>query len=160
VDNVARMPVERLDDPGVGLRDNGRRVLTYADLKALTPFYDQRDPNRELVLHLTGNMQRFIWGFDGTKYADADPIRFKYGERVRIKLINDTMMNHPIHLHGMWSQLENGNNEYRPRKHTLNVQPGTYLTYQVAADARGGWAYHCHLLYHMEAGMFREVIVE
>ena len=160
VDNVAMMPVERLDDPGVGLRDNGRRVLTYADLKAITPFYEHRDPDRELVLHLTGNMQRFIWGFDGTKYSDADPIRFKYGEQIRIKLINDTMMNHPIHLHGMWSQLENGNGESRPRKHTLNVQPGTYLTYQVAADARGGWAYHCHLLYHMEAGMFREVIVE
>ncbi|MDE2196974.1 MAG: copper resistance system multicopper oxidase [Gammaproteobacteria bacterium] len=160
VDNVAGMPVERLDDPGVGLRNNGRRVLTYADLHDLTPFYDQREPEREIVLHLTGNMRRYIWGFDGAKFSDAQPIRLKYGERVRIKLINDTMMNHPIHLHGMWSQLENGNGAHQPRKHTVNVQPGSYLNYRVTADARGGWAYHCHLLYHMEAGMFREVRVE
>ncbi|HEX6549923.1 MAG TPA: copper resistance system multicopper oxidase [Gammaproteobacteria bacterium] len=160
VTDVVKNPVQRLDDPGVGLRGNGRRVLTYADLQALTPFYDQREPDRELVIHLTGNMQRYIWSFDGTKYSDAHPIHFKYGERLRIKLVNDTMMNHPIHLHGMWSQLENGDGKLRPRKHTVNVQPGTYLTYQVTADARGGWAYHCHLLYHMQAGMFREVIVE
>ncbi|HVA54806.1 MAG TPA: copper resistance system multicopper oxidase [Gammaproteobacteria bacterium] len=159
VDNVARMPVERLDDPGVGLRNNGRRVLTYADLHDLTPFYDRREPDREIVLHLTGNMQRYIWGFDGIKFSDAHPIRLNYGERVRIKLINDTMMNHPIHLHGMWSVVENGGGTLS-RKHTVNVQPGTYLTYLVSADARGGWAYHCHLLYHMEAGMFREVRVE
>ena len=159
VDNVAMMPVQRLDDPGVGLRDNGRRVLTYADLHDLTPFYDQREPGREIVLHLTGNMQRYIWGFNGIKYSDAEPIRLKYGERVRIKLINDTMMDHPIHLHGMWSVLENGGDTF-PRKHTVNVQPGTWLSYLVSADAKGGWAYHCHLLYHMEAGMFREVLVE
>lgn len=160
VTNVVTHPVERLDDPGAGLRNNGRRVLTYADLQALTPFYDQRDPDRELVIHLTGNMQRYIWGFDGTKYSDADPIQFRYGERLRVKLVNDTMMSHPIHLHGMWSQLENGDGKLRPRKHTVSVEPGTYLTYQVSADAKGGWAYHCHLLYHMQAGMFREVIVE
>lgn len=160
VTNVVKNPVERLDDPGAGLRNNGRRVLTYADLQALTPFYDQRDPDRELVIHLTGNMERYIWGLDGTKYSDAEPIHFQYGERLRIKLVNDTMMSHPIHLHGLWSQLENGDGELRPRKHTISVEPGTYLTYQVSADAKGGWAYHCHLLYHMQAGMFREVIVE
>jgi FtsP/CotA-like multicopper oxidase with cupredoxin domain len=159
VDNVAAAPTERLAEPGNGLNDNGRRVLTYADLKARYRGADPRPPDREIELHLTGNMQRFIWGFDGEKFSSAEPIRLKLGERVRIILINDTMMEHPIHLHGLWSELENGNGELRPYKHTINVKPGERLSYLVSADTPGRWAYHCHLAYHMEAGMFREVIV-
>lgn len=159
VDNIATAPTERLAEPGNGLNDNGRRVLTYADLKARYRGADPRPPDREIELHLTGNMQRFIWGFDGEKFSSAEPIRFKLGERVRIILINDTMMEHPIHLHGLWSELENGNGELRPYKHTINVKPGERLSYLVSADTPGRWAYHCHLAYHMEAGMFREVIV-
>jgi len=159
VDNIATAPTERLAEPGNGLNDNGRRVLTYADLKARYRGADPRPPDREIELHLTGNMQRFIWGFDGEKFSSAEPIRLKLGERVRIILINDTMMEHPIHLHGLWSELENGNGEFRPYKHTINVKPGERLSYLVSADTPGRWAYHCHLAYHMEAGMFREVIV-
>jgi CopA family copper-resistance protein len=159
VDNVAMDPTQRLDEPGMGLNGNGRRVLTYADLRARWRGVDLRPPDREIVLHLTGNMERFIWGFDGYKFSEAEPIRLKLGERVRIILINDSMMNHPIHLHGLWSELENGNGEFRPYKHTINVKPGERLSYLVSADTPGEWAYHCHLLYHMEAGMFRKVIV-
>ena len=159
VDNIATAPTERLAEPGNGLNDNGRRVLTYADLKARYRGADPRPPDREIELHLTGNMQRFIWGFDGETFSSAEPIRLKLGERVRIILINDTMMEHPIHLHGLWSELENGNGEFRPYKHTINVKPGERLSYLVSADTPGRWAYHCHLAYHMEAGMFREVIV-
>lgn len=148
----------RLDDPGVGLRNNGRKVLTYADLYNLTPTRDKREPGREIDLHLTGNMSRYMWSFNGVKFADAEPIRLKYGERVRINLINDTMMNHPIHLHGMWSELETGDPKYIPRKHTIVVQPGAKISYLVTADAKGNWAYHCHLVYHM-LSMFRKVIV-
>ena len=148
----------RLDDPGVGLRNNGRRVLTYADLRNLYKTPDPRDPGREINLHLTGNMSRYMWSMNGIKFADASLLQLKYGERVRINLLNDTMMNHPIHLHGMWSDLETGDPGHIPRKHTVIVQPGERISYLVTADAMGGWAYHCHLLYHM-AGMFRHVNV-
>ncbi len=148
----------RLDDPGVGLRDNGRRVLTYADLKNLHKTPDPREPGREIELHLTGNMSRYMWSMNGVKFADAKPLKLKYGERVRITLVNDTMMNHPMHLHGMWSDLETGDADHIPRKHTVVAQPGAKISYLVTADARGGWAYHCHLLYHM-LGMFRKVEV-
>jgi CopA family copper-resistance protein len=153
------MPRTNLDDPGIGLRDNGRRVLTYADLHTIGVPIDAREPGREIELHLTGNMERFMWSFDGIKFSDAKPVHFNTGERLRIVLVNDTMMNHPIHLHGMWSELENPDGQFQARKHTINVQPAQRITYAVTADAPGRWAYHCHLLYHMEAGMFREVVV-
>jgi CopA family copper-resistance protein len=158
VDNVAEMPTERLNRPGEGI-PSGRRALTYADLRATRPGSDPRPPSRDITLHLTGNMERFIWGFDGKKFSEADPIVLQRGERVRFVLINDSMMEHPIHLHGLWSELENGHGEYRPYKHTINVKPGEKLSYLVTADEPGHWAYHCHLLYHMEMGMFREVRV-
>ncbi len=158
VDMRVDMPRIHLDDPGVGLRGNGRRVLTYFDLHAVEAPTDSREPGREIELHLTGNMERFVWSFDGLKYADAKPIHFKFNERLRIVLVNDTMMNHPIHLHGMFSELENGHGEVIARKHTVNVQPAQRVTYLVTAGNPGRWAYHCHLLYHMEAGMFREVV--
>lgn len=159
VDNRAMSPSISLSDPGPRLRDNGRRVLTYADLRTLGGPIDKRSATREITLRLTGNMRRFIWGFDGKKFSDADPIQFKYGERLRITLINDSMMNHPIHLHGMWSEVENEDGKFQVRKHTVNVQPGKQISYLVTVDARGQWAYHCHLLYHMEAGMFRKIVV-
>ena len=158
VDNVAMMPTERLHSAGEGFPP-GRRVLTYADLRALKPGADPRPPTHEITLHLTGNMERFIWGFDGKKFSEAGPIELKRGDRVRFVLINDTMMEHPIHLHGLWSELDNGHGEFRPYKHTINVKPGERLSYLVTADAPGRWAFHCHLLYHMETGMFREVHV-
>ena len=158
VDMLADAAQYRLDDPGIGLRNNGRRVLTYADLFRLGPTDDPREPQREINLHLTGNMSRYMWSMNGIKFADAEPLPLKYGERVRINLINDTMMNHPIHLHGMWSDMETGDAKKIPRKHTVIVQPGAILSYLVTADAMGGWAYHCHLLYHMP-GMFRKVVV-
>ena len=159
VDNVAMMPEDRLGEAGTGLDGNGRRVLRYTDLRALKPGDDPRPPSREIELHLTGNMQRFIWGFDGKKYTEAAPIMLKRGERVRFVLVNDSMMEHPIHLHGLWSELENGQGEFRPYKHTILVKPGERLSYLVTADEPGRWAYHCHMLYHMEMGMFREVHV-
>jgi len=158
VDMRAASPRYRLDDPGVGLRGNGRKVLTYADLRNLRSTAEDRDPDREIELHLTGNMGRYMWSIDGVRYADAEPLRWKLGERLRITFVNDTMMNHPMHLHGMWSDLETGDNDFLPRKHTVVVQPGSRISYRVTVDAAGGWAYHCHLLYHM-MGMFRKVIV-
>ncbi|HID81119.1 MAG TPA: copper resistance system multicopper oxidase [Chromatiales bacterium] len=158
VDMRADGPQYRLDDPGVGLRDNGRRVLTYADLFNLHNTPDPREPEREVILHLTGNMSRYMWSMNGIRFADADPLMLKYGERLRITLVNDTMMNHPIHLHGLWSDMETGDGGHIPRKHTVIVQPGAKISYLVTADAMGPWAYHCHLIYHMP-GMFREVIV-
>jgi len=155
----AQVVSTRLDDPGVGLRNNGRRVLTYADLRTVGSWQDPREPGRTIELHLTGNMQRYMWSFDGVEYADAAPIRLTYGERVRIVLVNDTMMDHPIHLHGMWSELEDQRGEFQVRKHTVRVQPGHALSYRVSAHALGRWAYHCHLAYHMNGGMFREVVV-
>jgi len=149
----------RLDDPGMGLRDNGRRVLSYADLRTLGGPIDRREPGREIELHLTGHMERFIWSFNGQKFSEAEPLRFNSGERLRITLVNDTMMTHPIHLHGMWSEVENEKGEFQVRKHTVVVNPAQRISYAVTADALGRWAFHCHLLYHMEAGMFREVEV-
>ena len=149
----------RLDDPGAGLRDNGRKVLTFADMHTIGGSITDKTPERGIEIHLTGNMERYIWGFDGVSYADAEPVQLKYGESVRIMLVNDTMMTHPIHLHGLWSELESEQGEFQVRKHTLSVSPGHALTYRVYADAVGRWAYHCHLLYHMNAGMFREVRV-
>jgi CopA family copper-resistance protein len=160
VDMQAENPLPRLDDPGVGLRRNGRRVLTYADLHSAFDDPDGREPARTIELHLTGHMEKFAWSFDGVKFADAPPVRLTYGERLRIVLVNDTMMSHPIHLHGMWSDLENESGEYLVRKHTIDIQPGTKRSFRVRADALGRWAFHCHLLYHMESGMFREVRVE
>jgi CopA family copper-resistance protein len=156
IDGIAAGAQYRLDDPGVGLRNNGRRVLMYADVFNLSRTPDPREPSREIQLHLTGNMGRYMWSIDGVKYKDADPLLMTYGERLRITLVNDTMMNHPMHLHGVWSDLETGDADYIPRKHTVIVQPGSKISYLVTADAIGKWAYHCHLMYHMP-GMFREV---
>ena len=162
VDMRAISPQSGLTDPGIGLRNHlqkyGRKVLTYADIKNLYPTSDPREPTREIELHLTGNMSRYMWSINGVKFADADPIQLRYGERVRITLVNDTMMSHPMHLHGMWSELETGEPSHIPRKHTVIVQPGSKISYLVTADARGQWAYHCHLIFHM-AGMFRQVTV-
>ncbi|CAI8952662.1 copper resistance system multicopper oxidase [Pseudomonas serboccidentalis] len=160
VDMQAMSTAPKLNDPGLGLRNNGRRVLTYADLRSTFEDPDGRDPGRTIELHLTGHMEKFAWSFNGIKFSDAEPLRLKYGERIRLVLVNDTMMTHPIHLHGMWSDLEDENGDFQVRKHTLDMPPGTRRSYRVTADALGRWAYHCHLLYHMEMGMFREVRVE
>lgn len=159
-DMLAMNATSRLGDPGVGLRDNGRRVLTYADLASTFPDPDGREPTQTIELHLTGHMARYIWSFNGVKASAAEPLRLRYGERVRFVLVNDGMMTHPIHLHGMWSDLEDEQGRFQVRKHTLSVKPGERVTYRVRADALGRWAYHCHLLMHMESGMFREVIVD
>jgi CopA family copper-resistance protein len=160
VDMQAMAPVPKLDDPGIGLRGNGRTVLSYAMLKSAFADPDGRDPGRTLELHLTGHMERFAWSFNGQKFSDAEPLRLNYGERLRIVLVNDSMMTHPIHLHGMWSDLEDEHGNFHVRKHTIDMPPGSKRSYRVRADALGRWAYHCHLLYHMEAGMMREVRVE
>ncbi|WP_454865442.1 copper resistance system multicopper oxidase [Pseudomonas hormoni] len=160
VDMQTMTPTHKLNDPGIGLRNNGRRVLTYSDLRSTFPDPDGREPSRTIELHLTGHMEKFSWSFDGIKFSDAQPLRLKYGERVRITLVNDTMMTHPIHLHGMWSDLEDENGKFMVRKHTIDMPPGTKRSYRVTADALGRWAYHCHLLLHMEMGMFREVRVD
>lgn len=159
VDMQAMMPTSKLSDPGIGLRNNGRRVLTYADLKSTFDDPDGREPSRTIELHLTGHMEKFAWSFNGIKFSDAEPVTLRYGERVRIVLVNDTMMTHPIHLHGMWSDLEDEEGNFLVRKHTIDMPPGTRRSYRVTADALGRWAYHCHLLFHMETGMFREVRV-
>lgn len=158
-DNVAVSTAQRLSTPGAGLEGNGRRVLTYADLRARYRGTDRRPPTRQFEFHLTGNMERFIWGFNGKKFSENEPVQLRLGERVRFVLINDTMMEHPIHLHGLWSELENGHGEFRPYKHTVNVKPAERLSFLVSADTPGHWAFHCHLLYHMEAGMFLTVVV-
>ena len=160
IDMRAMSVSPKLDDPGIGLRNNGRKVLTYSDLRSTFDDPDGREPGREIELHLTGHMEKFAWSFDGQKFMGADPIRLTYGERLRIVLVNDTMMTHPIHLHGLWSDLENEQGEFQVRKHTIDMPPGTRRSYRVRADALGRWAFHCHLLYHMEAGMMREVRVE
>lgn len=157
---VAMTPRSRLHEPGDGLEGTDRRVLVYTDLRSLAPGDDQRAADRELELHLTGNMERYMWSFDGVKYSEVkSPIPFRLGERLRLVLVNDTMMEHPIHLHGMWMVLENGAGKYLPRKHTLNVKPGERLSCLVSVDAPGSWAFHCHLLFHMDMGMFRVVSV-
>ncbi|MGU1823859.1 copper resistance system multicopper oxidase [Pseudomonas aeruginosa] len=160
VDMQTMTPTPKLADPGLGLRDNGRRVLTYADLRSRFADPDGREPGRTIELHLTGHMEKFAWSFDGIKFSDAEPLRLTYGERLRIVLVNDTMMTHPIHLHGMWSDLEDEQGNFLVRKHTIDMPPGTRRSYRVTADALGRWAYHCHLLFHMEMGMFREVRVD
>jgi CopA family copper-resistance protein len=160
VDMQTMTPTHRLDDPGVGLRDNGRRVLTYGDLRSVAEDEDGRDPGRDVELHLTGHMEKFAWSFDGIPFAGAEPLRLNYGERMRIVLVNDTMMAHPIHLHGMWSDVEDADGNFMLRKHTVDMPPGSRRSFRVRADALGRWAFHCHLLYHMEAGMMREVRVE
>ncbi|WP_432755188.1 copper resistance system multicopper oxidase [Pseudomonas sp. WMBT8] len=160
VDMQAMSTSPKLDDPGMGLRNNGRRVLTYADLRSSFADPDGREPGRTIELHLTGHMEKFAWSFDGVKFSDAEPLRLTYGERVRLVLVNDTMMTHPIHLHGMWSDLEDENGQFMVRKHTIDMPPGSRRSYRVTADALGRWAFHCHLLYHMEMGMFREVRVQ
>jgi FtsP/CotA-like multicopper oxidase with cupredoxin domain len=157
VDNVAMQTSDRQNEAGTGLNGNGRQVLTYSQLTALT-LNDEGPPTRELQFHLTGNMERWTWGFDGKRFSEAEPIRIKLGERMRFLLINDTMMEHPIHLHGFLFQVENGQNAM-PYKHTINVKPGERVGVLFTADTSGYWAFHCHLLYHMEMGMFRTVVV-
>ena len=154
----AMNPQYRLNDPGVGLRNNGRKVLTYADLRSLHSTKDDRYPDRQIILHLTGNMDRYMWSINGIPYSQSQPLKFYYGERLRITYINDTMMNHPMHLHGMWSDLESGDDNHLVRKHTIVSQPGSKISFRVTVNARGAWAYHCHLLYHM-TDMFRKVVV-
>ena len=152
-------PRTNLDDPGIGLRNNGRRVLTYADLHTIGGPLDKREPEREIELHLTGNMERYTWSFDGLEFGKSTPVHFRHNERLRVVLVNDTMMTHPMHMHGMWQELESADGHFQVRKHTINVQPAQRVTFLVTADALGRWAWHCHLLLHMDAGMFRQVVV-
>ncbi len=159
VDMRVDTPRTNLDDPGIGLRDNGRRVLTYADLHTIGGPLDVRDAERELELHLTGNMERYSWSFDGLEFGKSTPVHFRHNERVRVVLVNDTMMTHPMHLHGLWSELESPDGDFMARRHTISVQPAQRVSFLVTADALGGWAWHCHILYHMDAGMFRQVVV-
>jgi CopA family copper-resistance protein len=159
VDMRVDTPRTNLDDPGIGLRNNGRRVLSYADLHSIGEPQDTRKPGREIELHLTGNMERYSWSLDGLEFGKSTPIHFCYGERLRVIFVNDTMMTHPLHLHGMWIDLENPEGVFQVRKHTIIVQPAQRVTFRVTADALGRWAMHCHLFYHMHAGMMREVVV-
>ena len=162
IDMVAMNPVDRMGEPGIGLDTVPHKVLTYKDLVALEPNDDLRRPSRSMEIHLTGNMERYMWSFDGKKFTAVsdDPIRFAYNERVRVKLVNDTMMAHPIHLHGHFFELVNGAPADRqPQKHTVIVQPGGSATFDLTADEQGDWAFHCHLLYHMHSGMFQIVTV-
>jgi len=160
VANIVANPSSRLAEPGTGLDNVAHRVLTYADLKNVGENTDHRKPNRTLELHLTGNMERYMWSFDGVKFSEVkSPIQFQYGERIRLILVNDTMMSHPIHLHGMFFELDNGNGLRNPRKHTVVVKPAERLAVNLTADAPGRWAFHCHMIYHMKGGMMREVRV-
>ena len=162
VDMVSMNPVDKLGDPGLGLRDAGHRVLTYKMLSALEPNRDTREPTRLLELHLTGNMERYMWSFDGKMYSAVsdNPIRFAWNERVRVKLVNNTMMAHPIHLHGMFFELVNGEDAaHQPRKNIVVVQPGASATFDLTANEPGDWAFHCHLIYHMHGGMMQTVTV-
>ncbi len=157
---MATVQRNRLGEPGTGLENVGHRVLVYTDLRRLASDFDARPPERELELHLTGNMERYMWSFDGKKFSEVKaPIPFRFGERLRLILVNDTMMEHPIHLHGMWMELENDQGERIPRKHTVNLKPAERLSVLISVDAPGRWAFHCHILYHMEMGMFRVVRV-
>lgn len=161
IDMVAMNPTDRMGYPGLGLENVGHKVLNYRMLRSLEPDHQKRAPDREMELHLTGNMERYMWSFDGKKFSAVgnDPIRFAYDERVRVKLVNDTMMAHPIHLHGVFFELVNGQDHHQPRKHTVIVQPGSSATFDVTTDEPGDWAFHCHLLYHMHAGMMQTVSV-
>jgi CopA family copper-resistance protein len=160
VDMISPAPANRLGDRPQGLQDVDHRVLVYTDLRALEPNRDTRPASRSMEIHLTGNMERFMWGFDGRKFSElVEPIRFELNERVRVTLVNDTMMAHPIHLHGHFFELVNGHDGHQPLKHTVNVAPGSKVTFDLTADAPGDWAFHCHLLMHMHAGMFNVVTV-
>ena len=160
VDMIAPMPQDRTGEPGLGLENVGHKVLTYRDLVSLTPNTDRRAPTRTLEVHLTGNMERFMWSFDGVRLSEnPEPLRFARNERVRVRLINDSMMAHPIHIHGHFFELVNGHGGNHPLKHTVNVLPGGLVNLDLTADAPGDWAFHCHLLYHMHAGMMRVVTV-
>ena len=160
VQTISPMPMDRTGEPGQGLEDAGHKVLVYSDLEALDPNPDTRTPSRALELHLTGNMERFMWSFDGQKYSEiTKPIPFRLNERVRVTLVNDSMMSHPMHIHGHFFELLVGPKGRHPRKHTVNVAPGGKVTFDLTADAPGDWAFHCHMMYHMHAGMFRVVSV-
>lgn len=159
VDARIDTPRTNLDDPGVGLRNNGRRVLTLADLRSLEPLDKSKIPSREIELHLTGNMERYSWSFDGLEFGDSTPVHMRKDELVRIILQNDTMMTHPMHLHGMWSDIENENGELLSRQHTILVHPAQRISFLATPRDVGQWAWHCHLMFHMDAGMFRKVIV-
>lgn len=160
VDMIAMDPQDAAGKPGLGLENAGHKVLVYTDLVALQPNPDQRLPSRSMQIHLTGNMERFMWSFDGRKFSEiVEPIRFARDERVRVTLVNDTMMQHPIHLHGHFFEVVNGHPGNHPRKHTVNVMPGSKITFDLTADNPGDWAFHCHLLFHMHAGMFNVVTV-
>jgi FtsP/CotA-like multicopper oxidase with cupredoxin domain len=160
VQMISPMPQDRVADRPTGLEQVPHKVLTYADLEATQPNPDSRPPSRSLDIHLTGNMERFIWGFDGEKYSEnTKPIPFALNEKVRVTLVNDTMMAHPIHLHGHFMSLVNGHGDHQPLKHTINVLPGGKASFDLVADAPGDWAFHCHMLLHMHAGMFRVVTV-
>ncbi len=160
VEMIAPMPTDRTGEPGLGLENVGHRTLTYRDLVSLNPNPDSRAPTRTVEVHLTGNMERFMWSFDGLRFSqNPEPLRFERDERVRVRLINDTMMAHPIHLHGHFFELVNGHEGHHPLKHTVNVLPGGIVEFDLTADAPGDWAFHCHLLYHMHAGMMRTVTV-
>jgi CopA family copper-resistance protein len=160
VATISAAPADRMADRPTGLETVDHRVLTYADLQALVPSSDRRPPERELEIHLTANMERYMWSFDGVKLSEnPEPIAFRHNERVRVTLVNDTMMPHPIHLHGHFFELVNGAEDKQPRKHTVNVLPGGKAAFDLTADALGDWAFHCHMLLHMHAGMFRVVTV-
>jgi FtsP/CotA-like multicopper oxidase with cupredoxin domain len=160
VDMIAPQPVDRTGFPGIGLDDVGHRVLTYRDLVSLSRRGDRRPPTRTVEIHLTGNMERFMWSIDGEKLSEApEPYRFARNERVRLLLVNDTMMTHPMHLHGHFFEIVNGHGDHQPLKHTVMVMPGGTVSLDLTADAPGDWAFHCHLLYHMHAGMMRVVTV-
>tara|TARA_R110002110_G_scaffold276305_7_gene491627 strand:+ start:17 stop:517 length:501 start_codon:yes stop_codon:yes gene_type:complete len=157
---VSMNAADRMGDPGIGLDKVDHRVLNYKQLAALIPSTDHRKASRNMEIHLTGSMERYMWSFDGQKFSAVsdEPIRFAYNERVRVKLVNDTMMAHPIHLHGHFFELVNGQKN-QPLKHTVIVQPGGSASFDLTADEPGDWAFHCHLLYHMHAGMFQIVTV-
>ena len=159
VDMRVDMPRTNLDDPGIGLRKNGRRVLTLADLHSLEGITNQKEPEAEIELHLTGNMERYSWSFDGLEFGKSTPVHMKHNQRLRVILQNDTMMTHPMHLHGMWSDLENEQGDVQVRRHTIPVQPAQRISFLTTPHDVGRWAWHCHLLFHMDAGMFREVVV-
>jgi CopA family copper-resistance protein len=162
LDMVSMAPVDKMGDPGIGLRDVKHRVLNYRMLSALEPNQDTREPSRLLEIHLTGNMERYMWSFDGRMFSSVDdvPIRFAWNERVRVKLVNNTMMAHPIHLHGMFFELVNGESAmHQPRKNVVVVQPGASAQFDLTANEPGDWAFHCHLLYHMHGGMMQTVTV-
>ncbi len=160
MDMIAPMPTDRIGDPGIGLDEVDHRVLNYKQLKTLTPNRDTRTPTRRIDVHLTGNMERFMWSLDGKKLSERpEPYRFALNERVRIRFVNDTMMTHPMHIHGHFFELVNGHGAHQPHKHTVRVLPGGTVDIDMTADAPGDWAFHCHMLYHMHAGMMRVITV-